>query len=424
MKGNKLFAPFEEIVENRHEHIKGLKTSEGKKVIGYLCSYAPEELIYAAGIIPVRIFSNEEPPSYGDSIIHSHYCAFARSILHQGLKGDFDYLDGLVWAYTCNTIRFTYEAWEMHGSLPFTRYLYLPTIIDTPEAKDYYVGELRRLRKDLEDLTGREISDQDLGRAIEVYDTNRALLSELMELRKSDQPPLWGKEAYQVTISSMLTDKAYHNELLRNLIDQLSHRSDLPDASTRLMIVGSPVDNLVLLDVLEENTRGIVVTDDTCTGSRYYRGATPIASNDDPLEAIAERYLISRAPCPQKYSPTRWTQCTTCPYREIPCFMVTPKPRSDVPEHLIFEAPGRICRFKNLLQLANSNNVQGAIIVQQNFCDCHGLDHPHVAQLFKSINVPSFFLEVENLIPVGQLKIRVQAFIEMIEPEDLWEEVV
>ncbi|MDY7037793.1 MAG: 2-hydroxyacyl-CoA dehydratase family protein, partial [Thermodesulfobacteriota bacterium] len=70
------------------------------------------------------------------------------------------------------------------------------------------------------------------------------------------------------------------------------------------------------------------------------------------------------------------------------------------------------------------NQVQGAIIVQQSFCDCHGLDHPHVAQLFKSINIPSFFLEVENLIPVGQLKVRVQAFIEMIDPEDLWEEAV
>jgi benzoyl-CoA reductase subunit C len=124
MQGEKMFSKFEEILENRHEHIKHLKISKDKRVIGYLCSYVPEELLYAAGAIPVRIFSNEEVPSYGDSIMQSHYCAFARSILHQGLKGDYDYLDGLVWAYTCNTMRFAYEAWEMHGSISFSRFLY------------------------------------------------------------------------------------------------------------------------------------------------------------------------------------------------------------------------------------------------------------------------------------------------------------
>ena len=33
--------------------------SKGKKTIGYLCSYAPEELIYAAGFHPMRLFSSK-----------------------------------------------------------------------------------------------------------------------------------------------------------------------------------------------------------------------------------------------------------------------------------------------------------------------------------------------------------------------------
>ena len=119
----------------------------------------------------------------------------------------------------------------MHGSLPFSRFLYLPNVIDIPEAKDYYVEELRGLKKDLEDLIGHDISDDDLHNAIEVYDTNRSLLAELMEFRKSDPPLLWGKEAFQVTISSMLTDKAQHNGLLRDLLVKLPERKDHPDAS-------------------------------------------------------------------------------------------------------------------------------------------------------------------------------------------------
>jgi benzoyl-CoA reductase subunit C len=419
-----MFNKFEEIIQNRHEHIKHLKASKDKRVIGYLCSYVPEELIYAAGAIPVRILSNEKLSTYADAVMQSHYCAFSRSILDQGLSGDYNYLDGLILAYSCNTMRFAYEAWEMHGSLPFSRFLYMPAMIDTPEARDHYVSELRRLRRDLEDLIGHAITDDDLRQSIEIYDTNRTLLTQLMEFRKQDLPLLWGKEAYLATISSMLTDKEQHNNLLKELLGQLPNRKDVPDASIRLMIVGSPVDNFRLLDVLEKQTGAIVVTDDTCTGTRYFRGTTPLAGNFDPIEAIADRYLISRTPCPQKYSPTRWTQCRSCPYRAIPCFFLSPKPKEDLPEDMLFGSPKRICRFRNIMQLAVSHHVQGALVIQQKFCDCHGLDYPHVAQIFKSIDVPTLFVEIENLASVAQLKVRIEAFIEMLEPESLWEEVV
>jgi benzoyl-CoA reductase subunit C len=419
-----MFKQFEDIVKNRHEHIRQLKTSEGKRAMGYLCSYVPEELIYAAGMVPVRVFSSEQLPTRADSIMQSHYCAFSRSILHQGLSGVYDYLDGLVWGYSCNTMRFAFEAWQMHGSLPFSRFLYVPALIDTPEARNHYVSELRRFRRDLEDLIGHPISDDDLHQSIEIYDTNRSLLTQLMDFRKADPPLLWGTEAFLVTLSGMLTDKADHNRMLRTLIDRLPFRKDSPDASIRLMVVGSPLDNIKFLEVLEKQTGAVVVTDDTCTGSRYFRGTTPLTGNMDPIEAIADRYMISRAPCPQKYSPTRWTQCTTCPYRAMPCFFVTPKPKEELPEDLQLGSPKRVCRFRSIYQLAAAHHVHGAVVIQQKFCDCHAMDYPHVTQIFKSMDAPTLFLEVENLTSVGQLKVRVQAFTEMLQPESLWEEVV
>ena len=99
---------------------------------------------------------------------------------------------------------------------------------------------------------------------------------------------------------------------------------------------------------------------------------------------------------------------------------MTPEPKVEVPEQLSMESPKRICRFRNIMQLATSHSVHGAIIIQHKFCDCHGLDHPHVAQIFQFIGVPTIFLEIENLIPVGQLRVRVQAFTEMIQSENIW----
>ena len=54
----------------------------------------------------------------------------------------------------------------------------------------------------------------------------------------------------------------------------------------------------------------------------------------------------------------------------------------------------------------------------QKFCDPHGFDYHHVAQAFHQIGVPSLFLEVDNIVSVGQIKTRVQAFLEMLHPVD------
>jgi benzoyl-CoA reductase subunit C len=409
-----MFDYFKDIVEKRHEQAREFK-SQGKKVIGYLCSYVPEELIYAAGAIPVRILSNTESPGLAEAHMQSYFCPFSRSLLHQIIKGDYDYLDGLVWGYTCITMRAVLEAAQRETSLPFIRSLHVPSQIDTSEAFEYYVKELRRFRKDLEDLAGHPITDDEIREAIEVYDTNRNLTKELFEFRKGE-PLLSGKEAFQVTLSSMYTDKKRHNEELARLLKEIPDRPDPPQGMEKLMIVGSPIDNLEVLDLIENQLGAIVVADDSCTGTRYFYDATPPPYDGDPLEAITHRYLLSRAPCPMKYSPNRWVQCATCPYRAVQCFLMEPEPRKNLRDDISFPMPKRICRFRHILQLAASHKVEGVICLVQKFCDWHGADYPHIVQLFEKMGVPVLYLENENTFAAGQALTRVQAFLEMLEP--------
>jgi benzoyl-CoA reductase subunit C len=110
--------------------MRRLKGSENKKAIGCLCSYVPEEPIYAAGMFPVRVLSSEKSFTRADSIMQSRYCTFSRKTLRQGLSGNYGYLDGLVWGYTRNSMRFAFEAWQMHDTLPFSQFLYVPALID------------------------------------------------------------------------------------------------------------------------------------------------------------------------------------------------------------------------------------------------------------------------------------------------------
>lgn len=414
-----MFSQFNEIVGDRHKHAQELKKQYNKKIFGYLCSYVPEEIIYAAGGIPVRILTTEEPPTLSETLMQTYYCTFARSILHQGLDGQLGYMDGLVTAYSCVTMKLAFENLERSVGFPYTKFLYLPGVIDTPDAKEYYYKELKRFRNDLGDFFGNAITDDNLRDAIRVYDENRSLIMKLFEGRKESPPAISGKEAYQITLSSMLTDKSAHNEMLKGVSDQVEKREALQKGASRIMLVGSPMDNLKLLDLIEEDLGAWVVTDDTCTGTRYVFGTTPTEEMDeDPLKAIVQRYLISRPPCPSKHSPTRWVQCKTCPFRDVACFDLKPDPRGALPKVIPFSVPERICRFRHSMQMAINHKVEGVIAIQQKFCDPHGFDFHHVTQVFQHIGIPTLFLEIDNMVTIGQIKTRVQAFIEMLHPVD------
>lgn len=411
-----MFTHFEEIVESRADRSRLIRRETQKGTIGYLCSYVPEEIIYAAGYVPIRILSNEEAPTLSDNYMQSYYCTFARSILHQCLQGDFKSMDGLVSGYSCTTMRLAFDNLQIAANIPFNRFIYTPGLIDAPEAKKYFYNELARFRKDMEDLSGKAVTDDDLWAAIDVYDENRALTREIFRTRIGAPPAISGKEAFLITLSGMLTDKADHNARLKELLEKLPARKERRTGSTRVMIVGSPLDNLKLLDLIEDDLGADVVTDDTCTSTRYIMGETPRGMGD-PLEALVQRYLVSRPPCPSKHSPSRWIECTSCPFRDVECFSLKPSPKARRPETSI-NNPERICRFRHALQLAIDHKVEGVVALIQKFCDPHGFDYHHVAQAFNQIGVPSLFLEVDNIISVGQIKTRVQAFLEMLHPVD------
>lgn len=412
-----MFSGFAEIIDHRHDHIKDLSAQLDKPVLGYMCSYVPEEIIYAAGMIPMRLLTNEEPPISGDSYMQSYYCLFARNILHQGLQGDYDYLQGVVTSYTCTTMRLAFENWQRSVDMPFYRFIHIPAVIDTQDAKEYFVRELERFRRDLGDFVGRAITDDDVREAISIYDRNRSLIMGLFQGRKEDPPVMSGVEAFQLTLSSMLTDKQSHNRMLEVLSGKVYGRPDTPDLMGRVMLVGSPVDNLKLVELIEDH-EAAVVADDVCTGTRYVYGETPGGMKGDPMEAIADRYMWVRPPCPIKYSPTRWVQCVDCPYRTACSFQLTPDEKGKPLESGDFDVPKNMCRYRHMLQSAVSHKVEGIVVFSQKFCQPHGFDYHHVVQTFDEVGVPTLYLEEGNIISAGPLSTRIQAFVEMLQPVD------
>lgn len=373
-----MFENFQQWYQNRHQYAREWKAKTGGKVLGYFCTYVPEELIYAAGILPVRILGSHEPQDVSESHIVSMYCPFCRDALAQGLRGRYDYLDGIVIAQSCLHMRQAFASWRLHVPTDYSYYLYMPHGIQNPAARPYLRAELAEFQKSLESWIGRAITDEDLDRGIELVNTNRRLMKQVYELRKGEETHLTGLEAMIMVVSSQVTDKAEHNLELARLLKELPQRRGERDIGTRLMIIGSENDDVEFIKMIESSGATIVI-DEQCTGSRYFWNE--VTPNKDRLTAIANCY-IDRPPCPSKDWPER-------------------------------------SRLPHILKLAQDYNVQGALLIQQKFCDPHELDIPPIRWFLQEHGIPCYFFELEVTVSIGQFKTRFEAFVEMLKADEL-----
>ncbi len=369
---------FKEVYEKRHEYAQDWQAGNEKKVMGYFCTYIPEEILYAADVLPVRILGSHEPQDVTEPHIFAMFCPFCRDCLAQGLLGRYDYLNGIMISQSCLHIRQAYTSWDIHMPREFSYFLPMPHHIQSSRAGPYLRAELETFKKAVEEWTGNTINDEDLDRGIGIVNENRALLRQIYEMRRSENPPITGLEAMYLVVSSQLMDKREHTGWLKELIPQLENRT-LPDTGERLMILGSENDDVEFISLFESLGATFVI-DDHCTGSRYFwNNVEPL---EDRLAAIADRY-IRRPACPTKDWPKR-------------------------------------TRIDHIMNLAREYGVQGVVLLQQKFCDPHELDIPPIKEAFKKEGIPTLFLELDVTVPVGQVKIRGEAFLEILREEDLF----
>ncbi|MCX7703479.1 MAG: benzoyl-CoA reductase, bzd-type, subunit N [Planctomycetota bacterium] len=375
-----MFDKFKNWYEKRHDYAREWKKRTGGKVLGYFCTYVPEEILYAVNVLPVRILGSHQPQDVTEPHIFGMYCPFCRDCLAQGLKGRYDYLDGIMIAQSCLHIRQAYTSWDLHIPRNFSYYLPFPNKVQSPRARPYLVGEIQKFINAVEKWIGAKITDKNLKEGIKIMDENRELMRKVYDLRKADNPPLSGLEAMYMVVSSQFVDKREHSEELKRILRELPNRKTGRDVGARLMIVGSEDDDTEFIAMVEKVGATFVI-DDHCTGTRYFWNKVE-AKNGNLVEAIAERYL-KRPACPSK----DWEVRTRLPH---------------------------------ILSLAKEWKAAGAVLIQQKFCDPHELDIPPLKKLLEENGIPTLFLEFDVTVPIGQFRTRVEAFLEMIGQEDLY----
>ncbi|HUU64229.1 MAG TPA: 2-hydroxyacyl-CoA dehydratase family protein [Dehalococcoidia bacterium] len=346
-------------------------------MFGWLCTYVPEEILHAAGALPIRItgYSKETELDDGNAYLYINTCSFSRSCLQLGLKGEYDFLDGVVGGSTCDGARRLFDLWRHYIGTPFYHVLTVPRKYTQP-AHDLYHSQVKQFKTHLEEFLGIQITDESLYRSIVVYNESRNLLKRLYELRKFDTPPISGTETMEVLNTCFRMPKELFNEWLRSLLDELSIRENSHKSRARLMVVGSVMTNPEFIESIEE-LGGLVVTDELCTSTRYWSDPVVLDRNITPLQAISQRYL-----------------------NNFPCARMFPSDE----------------RFNRILDLAREFRVDGVISQIVRYCVPYAHDLPLLTERLKGQGIPTLALDVEYGTPgSGQIRTRVQAFLEMLE---------
>lgn len=363
-----------EIAAHPYDYARAWKERTGGRVFGYFCAYFPEELLHAAGILPMRILGSKENVSLADSHVQAFICSLVRTSLDAALKRKFDFLDGVMFPHSCDSIQNLADIWRRNFPGQYTEVVVMPVWVDVPEAEDYLADEIAHFRLKLEKHLGTRITDEMVARSIDVYNENRALLAELYALRRDKPGAISGQETLDVVRASMSMRKEDHTELLKKLLAELKRAPGADNAAARVVLYGNACDHPALINLFEE-MEAVIVDDDLCTGSRYFLHIEP--SVGDPSRRLAQRY-IRRVPCPSKHS-------------------------------------SEFDRRRYLVDMVKQSRADGVVMLILKFCDPHLFDYPDLAKRLSESDIPHLLIETEmQPASIEQVRTRLQAFLEML----------
>ncbi|MBY6952723.1 double-cubane-cluster-containing anaerobic reductase [Clostridium botulinum] len=362
-------------IQELDEHRK-----KGGKVVGTFCVFVPEEIIVAAKAISVGLCAGSQFwIEDGEKVLPRNMCPLIKAFMGAKIGGTCPYFqscDMVIGETTCDGKK---KAWEILDE-------YVPVhVMDLPQMKrdkDFkkWGEEINDLIKKVEEITGNKITVEALKEGIRVTNAKRKALKRLYDLRKYKPSPISGLDCLLITQIAFYDDPKRFTEKVHELCDELEEKIKNSQESNkkRILITGTPMalPNWKLHSIIESLDAEVVV-EETCTGTRYFEGE--VSEEGETLEELiknlADRYL------------------------NINCACFTPN-------------TGRI---DDIIKYTKEYEADGVIDTNLSFCHTYAVEHRDVEAKLKEKNIPIMHIETDySTEDSGQIKTRVEAFLEMI----------
>ena len=387
MKDLKYLYEFENLLQEANNELVQQAKKDGKLCLGYTCYHVPEVLLNLPGCFSTRL----RAPRTGSLDISTYYmssflCGFSKALVERGIEGGYHHLDALFGTETCSQMNRAYEHFELLNLVDNEKFFV--TISDVPfkimphTIKHYKRQMQEKVLDKLHEVYGVDISDDALRKAVEEHNEVCRLITEIGEYRKEENPRITGYEFHVLSLISYCCPKYLIIDKLRETAQELKTR--VPDEKknyrAKIVVVGSEMDDPDFTKLIEDSG-ALVVADRFCFGSLPGREEIHLTDDGDVLEQIIVHYM------------------KTC---QCPRYMSQDKVQD---------------RRDYVKKLVEEYHADGVLYEQLKFCEYWGYERALASHIVTNdFGIPSVCVDRQYTANAsGQLRTRVQAFVESLE---------
>lgn len=369
---------FQKISADPKGQLKKYK-EQGKKVIGVLPYYAPEELVDAAGMVPMGIWgTNTKTVSRAKEYCATFYCTIAQLGLEMLLDGTMDDLDGVITPTICDTLR------PMSQNIRVAIDRKIPTIfLAHPQNRfeewglQFTMDQYQNVKSQLEKIASKAITPEALKHTIKIYNKSRAARRRFVKLASDHCDVITPTKRMYVLKSAWFMPKDEYTEKLEALNAELEKLPVCDWKGSKVVTSGIICDNPKLLAALEDNNIAIAA-DDVAHESRAFKTDAP--ETDDPMRDHAVQFA------------------------NIDHDILLYDPQSSENR-----------RGEYVANLVKESGAQGLILFMQQFCDPEEMEYPYLKKALDDAGIPHIKLGIDQQMrDFGQARTAIQAFADVL----------
>ena len=365
---------FKAIADNPRKAMDDYKKETGKGAVGIMPVYCPEEIVHAAGYLPIGMWGAQKKQiSKARTYLPPFACSIMQSVMELQLEGVYDDLEAVIFSVPCDTLKCMSQKWNRP----------VPAIVFThPQnrkiAKDaanvFAREEFNIVKEKLEDILDVHISNKAIKNSIAVYNENRAACREFSDVAAEYAAVGTPSDRHAVIKARWFMEKSRHTALVKELIAALKAEPAPEFKGKKIIVTGIQVEPYDVLDIFQENGFAIVA-DDLAQETRNFRQDVP--DDDDALMALARA----------------WNEFDGCSLATD-----ANKPKGQM-----------------IIDAVKKYGADAVVVCMMKFCDPEEFDYPILLQEFEAAGVKNLYIEVDQeSTAFEQVKTRIQTFAEIL----------
>lgn len=365
---------FKAIADNPRKAMDDYKKETGKGAVGIMPVYCPEEIVHAAGYLPIGMWGAQKKQiSKARTYLPPFACSIMQSVMELQLEGVYDDLEAVIFSVPCDTLKCMSQKWNRP----------VPAIVFThPQnrkiAKDaanvFAREEFNIVKEKLEDILDVHISNKAIKNSIAVYNENRAACREFSDVAAEYAAVVTPSDRHAVIKARWFMEKSRHTALVKELIVALKAEPAPEFKGKKIIVTGIQVEPYDVLDIFQENGFAIVA-DDLAQETRNFRQDVP--DDDDALMALARA----------------WNEFDGCSLATD-----ANKPKGQM-----------------IIDAVKKYGADAVVVCMMKFCDPEEFDYPILLQEFEAAGVKNLYIEVDQeSTAFEQVKTRIQTFAEIL----------